>query len=32
MIDAYYAARGWDEQGRVPRAAVEELRLTDLPG
>jgi aldehyde:ferredoxin oxidoreductase len=30
MVRAYYAARGWDEQGRVPRALVEGLRLTDL--
>jgi aldehyde:ferredoxin oxidoreductase len=30
MIRAYYAARGWDEQGRVPRALVKELQLTDL--
>jgi aldehyde:ferredoxin oxidoreductase len=30
MICAYYAARGWDDEGRVPPALLEELRLTDL--
>jgi aldehyde:ferredoxin oxidoreductase len=30
MIWAYYAARGWDEQGRVPAEQVERLRLSDL--
>jgi aldehyde:ferredoxin oxidoreductase len=32
MIRAYYAARGWDEDGRVPLALIEDLRLTDLNG
>jgi aldehyde:ferredoxin oxidoreductase len=30
MVAAYYAARGWDEAGRVPRALVAELGLEDL--
>ncbi len=30
MVAAYYAARGWDEAGRVPAALVEELGLRDL--
>jgi aldehyde:ferredoxin oxidoreductase len=30
MIAAYYAARGWDETGRVTAALVEELELRDL--
>jgi aldehyde:ferredoxin oxidoreductase len=30
MVGAYYAARGWDDQGRVPPALIDELRLTDL--
>jgi aldehyde:ferredoxin oxidoreductase len=30
MIAAYYAARGWDERGEVPKALLDELRLTDL--
>jgi aldehyde:ferredoxin oxidoreductase len=30
MIRAYYAARGWDEDGGVPAALVDELRLADL--
>jgi aldehyde:ferredoxin oxidoreductase len=30
MIQAYYAARGWDEEGQVPPAVVETLHLTDL--
>jgi aldehyde:ferredoxin oxidoreductase len=30
MVSAYYAARGWDDQGRVPPALVEELGLHDL--
>src|SRR5262245_38038538 len=30
MVKAYYAARGWDEQGRVPAAVVEELGLTEV--
>jgi aldehyde:ferredoxin oxidoreductase len=30
MIAAYYDARGWDKQGRVPRELIEELALTDL--
>ena len=32
MIQAYYAARGWDGQGRVPKAAAEALHLIDLSG
>ncbi len=30
MVRAYYEARGWDEQGKVPAARIEELQLTDL--
>jgi aldehyde:ferredoxin oxidoreductase len=30
MIQAYYAARGWDGQGRVPKAAAEALNLIDV--
>jgi aldehyde:ferredoxin oxidoreductase len=30
MVAAYYAARGWDEAGRVPAAQVAELGLHDL--
>jgi aldehyde:ferredoxin oxidoreductase len=30
MVSAYYAARGWDEEGRVPAALVRELELDDL--
>src|SRR2546430_14666337 len=30
MIQAYYAARGWDTQGQVPLENVEALQLTDL--
>jgi hypothetical protein len=30
MVRAYYAARGWDGEGRVPAALVAELRLDDL--
>ncbi len=30
MVRAYYAARGWDEQGRVPAAVLEELQMSDL--
>jgi aldehyde:ferredoxin oxidoreductase len=32
MIHAYYAARGWDVQGRVPDALIRELELGDLAG
>jgi aldehyde:ferredoxin oxidoreductase len=32
MIQAYYAARGWDEDGRVPESLLEQLDLTDLSG
>jgi aldehyde:ferredoxin oxidoreductase len=32
MIQAYYAARGWDREGRVPAELIEELQLTDLVG
>jgi aldehyde:ferredoxin oxidoreductase len=30
MIQAYYAARGWDQKGRVPLTVVESLHLTEL--
>jgi aldehyde:ferredoxin oxidoreductase len=30
MVRAYYAARGWDEQGRVPRELIERLGLDSL--
>ncbi len=30
MVRAYYAARGWDEQGRVPGELVRALGLEDL--
>jgi aldehyde:ferredoxin oxidoreductase len=30
MVRAYYAARGWDDAGRVPESVVAELRLSDL--
>jgi len=30
MIRAYYAARGWGDDGSVPRSIVEELGLTEL--
>src|SRR5262249_21124177 len=30
MIQAYYAARGWTCEGRVPRSLVSELRLADV--
>ena len=30
MIQAYYEARGWDGEGRVPRALADDLRLADL--
>jgi aldehyde:ferredoxin oxidoreductase len=30
MVQAYYAARGWDRQGRVPPEVIEGLHLTDL--
>jgi aldehyde:ferredoxin oxidoreductase len=30
MIQAYYAARGWDEEGRVPAEVIEGLQLSDL--
>lgn len=30
MIQAYYAARGWDSRGNVPAGALEELALGDL--
>ena len=29
MIQAYYAARGWDRDGQVPGAVKNELQLTD---
>lgn len=31
MVAAYYAARGWDEAGRVPPARARALGLSDLP-
>jgi aldehyde:ferredoxin oxidoreductase len=30
MVRAYYQARGWGEDGRVPAGLIEELRLGDL--
>jgi aldehyde:ferredoxin oxidoreductase len=30
MIQAYYAARGWDQEGCVPQEMVARLQLTDL--
>jgi aldehyde:ferredoxin oxidoreductase len=30
LIQAYYAARGWDRQGMVPPERVEALQLTDV--
>jgi aldehyde:ferredoxin oxidoreductase len=30
MIAAYYAARGWDREGRVPEKLVADLQLSDL--
>jgi aldehyde:ferredoxin oxidoreductase len=30
MIAAYYAVRGWDAAGHVPRALVEQLQLGDI--
>jgi aldehyde:ferredoxin oxidoreductase len=30
MVRAYYSARGWDADGRVPAAVVEELGLADV--
>ena len=30
MIQAYYAARSWDREGRVQRDLIEGLQLTDL--
>ncbi|HEV3262895.1 MAG TPA: aldehyde ferredoxin oxidoreductase family protein [Gemmataceae bacterium] len=30
MIQAYYAARGWDRDGRVPGELTHDLELTDL--
>jgi aldehyde:ferredoxin oxidoreductase len=30
MVRAYYAARGWDEEGHVPKALAAELGLGDL--
>jgi aldehyde:ferredoxin oxidoreductase len=29
MIQAYYAARGWDREGRVPRSLLTALRMTE---
>jgi aldehyde:ferredoxin oxidoreductase len=30
MVRAYYAARGWDESGRVSAQSIEDLELSDL--
>ena len=30
MVQVYYAARGWDVEGRVPTSVIGALRLTDL--
>ena len=30
MIQAYYAARGWGDNGRVPRGVIASMHLTDL--
>jgi aldehyde:ferredoxin oxidoreductase len=30
MVQAYYAARGWDHDGRIPSEQIAELTLTDL--
>jgi aldehyde:ferredoxin oxidoreductase len=30
MIDSYYAARGWTEDGYIPRGKLEELGLADI--
>jgi aldehyde:ferredoxin oxidoreductase len=32
MVRAYYAARGWDQEGQVPLDNVEALQLTDVAG
>jgi aldehyde:ferredoxin oxidoreductase len=32
MIQAYYTARGWDQQGRVSQDNLEALQLTDVAG
>jgi aldehyde:ferredoxin oxidoreductase len=32
MIQAYYAARGWDGYGTIPRTTLEALQLVDLSG
>ena len=32
MVQAYYAARGWDRQGDVPGRTISDLRLADLVG
>jgi aldehyde:ferredoxin oxidoreductase len=32
MIQAYYAARGWDCEGRVPREVLKSLQLEELTG
>jgi aldehyde:ferredoxin oxidoreductase len=31
MVRAYYTARGWDDEGRVPERLLVELGITDLP-
>ena len=30
MIDGYYRARGWTEEGMVPESKLDELELADL--
>jgi hypothetical protein len=32
MVRAYYAARGWDADGRVPGGLVERLGLAEVLG
>jgi aldehyde:ferredoxin oxidoreductase len=32
MVQAYYQARGWDGEGRIPAATLDELALADLAG
>src|SRR5207237_8294534 len=32
MIQAYYAARGWDQEGHVSQEMVKAFQLTDLVG
>ena len=30
MIDSYYAARGWTEDGFIPSAKLDELGMADI--